>query len=85
MLATEHLVADGTLVLFARDPRCAGICRFPARVEPAWVPILKGDGGPQNPRDHVLYSMVLGTGLRLRGLLGLNVGDINPDGRRVRR
>ena len=29
--------------------------------------------------------MALGTGLRLRELLGLNVGDISPDGRQVRR
>src|SRR5512143_2908130 len=38
-----------------------------------------------SPRDHVLYSMALGTGLRLRELLGLNVGDVSPDGREVRR
>src|SRR5574341_589152 len=37
------------------------------------------------PRDHVLYSMALGTGLRLSELLGLNVGDVSPDGREVRR
>ncbi len=37
------------------------------------------------PRDHVLYSMALGTGLRLRELLGLNVDDVSPDGREVRR
>ena len=36
------------------------------------------------PRDHLLYSMALGTGLRLRELLGLNVGDVSPDGRTVR-
>jgi site-specific recombinase XerC len=38
-----------------------------------------------SPRDHVLYSMALGTGLRLRELLGLNVGDVSPDGREIRR
>src|SRR6267142_4248877 len=37
------------------------------------------------PRDHVLYSMALGTGLRLRELLGLDVGDLSPDGHEVRR
>jgi integrase/recombinase XerC len=37
------------------------------------------------PRDHVLYSMALGTGLRLNELLGLNVGDVSADGRTVRR
>ena len=37
------------------------------------------------PRDHVLYSMALGTGLRLSELLGLNVGDVSPDGRDARR
>jgi integrase len=34
-----------------------------------------------NPRDHLIYSMALGTGLRLGELVGLNVGDIYaPDG-----
>src|SRR5512134_816002 len=37
-----------------------------------------------NPRDHVLFSMALGTGLRLSELLALNVGDISPDGRVAR-
>jgi integrase len=37
------------------------------------------------PRDLFLYSMALGTGLRLSELLGLNVGDVSPDGREVRR
>ena len=37
------------------------------------------------PRDHVLYSMALGTGLRLRELLGLNVSEVSPNGREVRR
>jgi len=36
-------------------------------------------------RDHLLYSMALGTGLRLNELLSLNVGDVSPDGRTVRR
>src|SRR5262245_4547199 len=36
------------------------------------------------PRDHGLYSMALGTGLRLAELLGLDVGDVSPDGREVR-
>ena len=37
-------------------------------------------------RDHVIFSMALGTGLRLGELVGLNVGDVFfPDGRpRVR-
>jgi integrase/recombinase XerC len=34
-----------------------------------------------NPRDHVIYSLALGTGLRLAELVGLNVGDVYaPDG-----
>src|SRR3989304_2658450 len=34
-----------------------------------------------NPRDHVIFSLALGTGLRLAELVGLNVGDIfAPDG-----
>jgi integrase len=34
-----------------------------------------------NPRDHLTYSLALGTGLRLAELVGLNVGDIYaPDG-----
>ncbi len=35
----------------------------------------------KHPRDHVIYSMALGTGLRLSELVGLNVGDVfAPDG-----
>ena len=37
-----------------------------------------------HPRDHMLVSLALGTGLRLQELLGLNVGDITPDGKTVR-
>lgn len=33
----------------------------------------------------MLYSMALGAGLRLTELRGLNVGDVSPDGRQVRR
>jgi integrase/recombinase XerC len=34
-----------------------------------------------NQRDHTIYSMALGTGLRLAELVGLNVGDVfAPDG-----
>jgi site-specific recombinase XerC len=47
--------------------------------------LLKVTASHDDPRDHVLYSMALGTGLRLRELLGLNVGDISPDGWQVRR
>ena len=36
-------------------------------------------------RDHMLISLALGTGLRLAELLGLNIGDLSPDGRRIRR
>ena len=42
--------------------------------------LLKAAAGHALPRDHVLYSMALGTGLRLRELLGLNVGDVSPSG-----
>ena len=35
----------------------------------------------KNIRDHVIFSMALGTGLRLAELTGLNVGDVfAPDG-----
>jgi len=35
----------------------------------------------RNPRDHLIYSTALGTGLRLGELVGLNVGDVYaPDG-----
>ena len=37
------------------------------------------------PRDHVLYSMALGTGLRLWELLSPSVGGVSQDGRDVRR
>jgi integrase/recombinase XerC len=35
-----------------------------------------------NPRDHLIYSLALGTGLRLTEVVGLNVGDVyTPEGR----
>jgi integrase/recombinase XerC len=34
-----------------------------------------------SPRDLALLTLALGTGLRLRELRGLNVGDVCPDGR----
>jgi integrase/recombinase XerC len=46
--------------------------------------ILRVTAAHGDPRDHTLYSMALGTGLRLRELLGLNVGDVSLDGREVR-
>jgi len=34
-----------------------------------------------NPRDHVIFSLALGTGLRLGEIVGLDVGDVYaPDG-----
>src|SRR5512137_593532 len=34
-----------------------------------------------HPRDHLLFSLALGTGLRLAELVGLDVGDVFfPDG-----
>jgi site-specific recombinase XerC len=36
-------------------------------------------------RDHVLYPMALGTGLREHELIGLDVGDVFRDGRPKRR
>jgi len=35
-------------------------------------------------RDHTLISLALGTGLRLNELLGLDIGDLAPDGATVR-
>ena len=36
----------------------------------------------QNPRDNLIYSLALGTGLRLAEIVGLNVGDLYlPDGK----
>src|SRR5258706_180402 len=46
--------------------------------------LLRVTAAHDDPRDHTLYSMALGTGLRLRELLGLNVGDVSPNGREVR-
>jgi len=41
--------------------------------------ILRATAG--NLRDHLIYSMALGTGLRLAEIAGLNVGDVfAPDG-----
>src|SRR6267154_5337792 len=35
-----------------------------------------------NLRDHLIYSLALGTGLRLAEIVGLNVGDVyTPEGR----
>jgi len=35
-----------------------------------------------NPRDHLIYSLALGTGLRLAEIVGLAVGDVyTPEGR----
>jgi integrase len=31
----------------------------------------------KHPRDHLIFSMALGTGLRLGELIGLNVGDVS--------
>jgi integrase/recombinase XerC len=36
-----------------------------------------------SPRDRALFSLALGTGLRLRELRGLNVGDVTPDGKAI--
>jgi site-specific recombinase XerC len=42
--------------------------------------ILRATSG--NLRDHLIYSLALGTGLRLAELVGLNVGDVyGPDGK----
>ena len=42
--------------------------------------ILKASS--RNSRDHLIYSLALGTGLRLAEIVGLNVGDLYlPDGK----
>ena len=38
----------------------------------------------RNPRDHLIYSLALGTGLRLAEIVGLNVGDVYSGEGRVR-
>src|SRR5256712_4874063 len=36
----------------------------------------------RNLRDHLIYSLALGTGLRLAEIVGLNLGDVyTPEGR----
>ena len=42
--------------------------------------LLQETTAHDDPRNHTLYSMALGTGLGLQELLGLNVGDVSPDG-----
>jgi len=37
-----------------------------------------------NPRDHLIYSLALGTGLRLAEIVGLSVGDVYIDDRTPR-
>jgi integrase/recombinase XerC len=39
----------------------------------------------QNPRDHLIYSLALGTGLRLAEIVGLTVGDVYIDDRTPRK
>lgn len=41
--------------------------------------ILRATTG--NPRDHLIYSLALGTGLRLAEIVGLDVGDVYTDDR----
>jgi len=38
----------------------------------------------RNPRDHLIYSLALGTGLRLAEIVGLNVGDVYIEDRNPR-
>ena len=41
--------------------------------------LLRASSG--HPRDHLIFSLALGTGLRLAEIVGLNVGDVYfPDG-----
>jgi integrase len=47
--------------------------------------LLKTTGSHEGFRDHVLFSVALGTGLREHELCALNVGDITVDGASVRR
>ena len=35
----------------------------------------------RNPRDHLIYSLALGTGLRLAEIVGLDVRDVYIDDR----
>ena len=46
--------------------------------------LLQETAAQADLRDHILYSTTLGTGLRLKELLGLNVGDVSPNGEQVR-
>ena len=40
------------------------------------------DASSVHPRDHLIFSLALGKGLRLSEIIGLNVGDLySPDGR----
>jgi integrase len=40
------------------------------------------EASARHPRDHLVFSVALGTGLRLGEIVGLNVGDVYfPDGR----
>ena len=52
----------------------------PTLTETEQQSILRATG--VNPRDHLIYSMALGTGLRLAEIVGLNAGDVYfPDGK----
>ena len=53
--------------------------RPPTLTERELQAILAATSG--NLRDHLIYSLALGTGLRLAEIVGLSVGDVNfPDG-----
>ena len=45
--------------------------------------LLRAVRAQGSTRDFALLSLALGTGLRLRELAGLNVGDVRPDGNGV--
>jgi integrase/recombinase XerC len=49
----------------------------------ALLSALRRTRRPAARRDHVLFSLVLGTGLRIGSVVGLRVGDIDEKGRYV--
>jgi len=54
--------------------------------EPDQARLLKTTGEHKDGfRDHVIFSLALGTALRESELVALDVGDVSPDGKKVRR
>lgn len=76
MVGAPHENCDLTSPASTRDP-----CDMPS-LSPSTLTHSEQDAilraTSAHPRDHAIYSIALGTGLRLAEIVGLNVGDVFP-------